>query len=59
MHTYFTLCPYDLPLMKYAKELKLVRVEVGVSLSGTSELDMKVPKRRHYNVLLFGPLSIT
>ena len=28
--------------MKYAKELKLVRVEVGASLSGASELDMKV-----------------
>ena len=39
--------------MKYTKELK--RVEVGASLSGASELDMKVPKRRHYNVLLVGP----
>ena len=30
-------CPYVLPLVKYAK-----RVEVGASLSGASELDMKV-----------------
>ena len=35
--------------MRYTKELKLVRVAVGVSLSGSSELDMKVAQRRHYN----------
>ena len=45
--------------MKYTKELKLVRVEVGASMSGASELDMKVPKCRHYIVLFVGPLSIT
>ena len=45
--------------MKYTKELKSVSVEVGVSLSGASELDIKVAKRRHYNVLLVGPVSIT
>ena len=36
-----------------------MRVEVDASVSGASELDMKVPKHRHYNVLLVGPLSIT
>ena len=45
--------------MKYGDELKLVSVEVGASLSGASELDMKVPQLRHYNVLLVGPLSKT
>ena len=34
------------------KESKLMMVEVGASLSGASELDMKVPQRRHYNVML-------
>ena len=41
--------------MNYAKEFKLVRVQVVASMSGASELDMKVPERRHYNALLVGP----
>ena len=34
------------------------RVEVGASLSGAAELDMKVAKHR-LNVLLVDPLSMT
>ena len=45
MHSLITLCPNVLSLEKY----------VGASLSGTSELDMKFPQRRHYNELLVGP----